>query len=45
MKSIILNKIKNEFGIKKVGGKKLESYSFYTLCSFHKLLSRGEVLK
>ena len=45
MKSIILNKIKNEFGVKKVGGKKLECYSFYDLCSFHKALSQGKVLK
>lgn len=45
MKSMILKKIKEEFGIKKVGAKKLEQYNFYELCSIHKRLSRGEVIK
>lgn len=45
MKSMILKKIKEEFGIKKVAGKKLEQYNFYELCSIHKRLSRGEVIK
>ena len=45
MKSMILKKIKEEFGVKKVGGKKLEQYNFYELCSIHKRLSRGEVIK
>ena len=45
MKSMILKKINEEFGIKKVGAKKLEQYNFYELCSIHKRLSRGEVIK
>ena len=45
MKSLIVKKIKNEFGLKKISGKKLEQYDFYTLCGFYKALNKGEVIK
>ena len=31
MKSILVKKIKNEYGMKKINGKKLELYNFYEL--------------
>lgn len=45
MKSLIVKKIKNEFGFKKISSKKLEQYDFYTLCGFYKALNKGEVIK
>lgn len=36
MKSILVNKIKDEFGIKKYMGKSIKSYDFYKLCSIYK---------
>ena len=45
MKRMIVNKIKNEFGINKISSKKLEAYDFYTLCGFYKRLKGGEDIK
>ena len=45
MKSILVKKIKNEYGIKKINGKKLELYNFYELSGFYKKLKNGETLK
>lgn len=45
MKSIIVDKIKNEFGLRNIGGKKIELYRFYTLCGFYKQLKAGEDIK
>lgn len=45
MKSIILNKLREEFGVRKVSGKKLEFYSFYDLVGIYKRLSQGEEIK
>lgn len=45
MKSIIANKIREEFGLRNIGGKKVELYDFYTLCGFYKRLSQGGSLK
>lgn len=45
MKSIMVNKIRDEFGIRSIGGKKLELYKFYTLCGFYKKLKAGEDIK
>lgn len=45
MKSIMVNKIRDEFGIRNIGGKKLELYKFYTLCGFYKKLKAGEPVK
>lgn len=45
MKSKLIKKIKKEFGIRKVNGKKLELYDFHKLCSFYKKLSNGLIVK
>lgn len=45
MKSMIVNKIRNEFNLRKIEGKKLESYDFYTLCGLYKKLKSGEGTK
>ena len=45
MKRIIVDKIKDEFDVKKVSGKKIEAYDFYTLCGFYKRLKGGEDIK
>ena len=45
MKSIMVNKIRDEFGIRNIDGKKLELYKFYTLCGFYKKLKAGEPVK
>lgn len=45
MKRMIVDKIKNDFGVKKIAGRKIESYDFYTLCGFYKSLKAGKELK
>lgn len=45
MKSILIKRMEKRFGIKKIGGKKLGCYSFYTLLGYNTLLERGEVIK
>ena len=45
MKSILVRKIKDEFGVSKISGEKLERINFYKLCGYYKQLSRGEVIK
>ena len=45
MKSIMINKIRDEFEIRSIGRKKLELYKFYTLCGFYKKLKAGEQVK
>ena len=45
MKSIKVKKIREEFGIKKISGKKIELYNFYELVGFYKRMSRGEEIK
>ena len=37
--------LKNEYGMKKINGKKLELYNFYELSGFYKKLKNGETLK
>ena len=44
MKSIIVKELKAK-GYRKIAGKKLEHYSFYTLCFFLEQVERGEILK
>ena len=44
MKSIVVRKLK-EYGYKRIGGRKLESYNFYTLVHFLKLAEAGDKLK
>lgn len=45
MKSIIVKKIREEFGLRKISGKKLEMYNFYELCGLYKRLKQGEEIK
>ena len=45
MKSIIVNKIKNEFGIRNIGGRKLECIKFRLLCNYYDRLKAGEDIK
>lgn len=45
MKSIIVKKIREEFGLRKISGKKLEMYNFYELCGLYKRLKQGEEIR
>ena len=45
MKSIIVKKIREEFGVNKISGKKLELYNFYELVGFYKRMRKGEEIK
>ena len=45
MKSIIVKKIREEFGIRKISGKKIEMYNFYELCGLYKRLKQGEEIR
>lgn len=45
MKGQLVNKIKSEFGLRKISGKKLELYDFYSLCGMYKRLKAGEEIK
>ena len=44
MKSIVVRKLK-EYGYKRVLGRKLESYNFYTLIHFLEMVEAGDKLK
>ena len=43
MKSLVVRKLK-EMGIRKIEGKKLELYNYYTLCMFLDKVEKGEKL-
>lgn len=43
MKSLVVKKLK-EMGIRKIEGKKLELYNYYTLCMFLDKVEKGEKL-
>ena len=43
MKNLVVRKLK-EMGIRKIEGKKLELYNYYTLCMFLDKLNKGEKL-
>ena len=43
MKSLVVKRLK-EMGIRKVEGKKLELYNYYTLCMFLDKVEKGEKL-
>ena len=43
MKGLVVKRLK-EMGIRKIEGKKLELYNYYTLCMFLDKLERGEKL-
>ena len=45
MKSMAMRVLREEFGIRKIQGKHLSAYSFYTLCGFIKAAKRGEEVK
>ena len=45
MKSMAMKILREEFGIRKVQGKHLGAYSFYTLCGFIKAARKGEEVK
>lgn len=45
MKSVLVKKIKDEFGVSKISGEKLERINFYKLCGYYKQLTKGEVIK
>ena len=44
MKSMLVKDLK-EMGYRKIGGKKLESYSFYSLVGMYTRIKKGEVIK
>ena len=44
MKSMLVKELK-EMGYRRLGGKKLESYSFYTLVGYYTRIKKGEVIK
>ena len=44
MKSMLIKEFK-EMGFRRINGKKLESYSFYTLVGFYTQILKGEVIK
>lgn len=44
MKSILVKEFKNK-GIRKIGGRKVETYSFYQLVGFYSRMEKGEVIK
>ena len=43
MKGLVVKRLK-EMGIRKIEGKKLELYNYYTLCMFLDKVERGEKL-
>lgn len=45
MKSILIKRIKDEFGITSIAGKKLELYSYYVLIGFVTRMRNGEEIK
>lgn len=45
MKGQLVKKIKNEYGVRSINGRKLELYGFYTLCGFYKKLKAGQEVK
>lgn len=45
MKSMIVKKIREEFGLRKISGKKIEMYNFYELCGLYKRLKQGEEIR
>lgn len=45
MKSILIKRIKDEFGITSIGGKNLSEYSFYVLIGFVTRMRNGEEIK
>ena len=44
MKSMLVKELK-EMGYRKLGGKKLENYSFYTLVGYYTIIKKGGTIK
>lgn len=45
MKSKLVKKIRSEFNLRAINGKKVELYDFYSLCGIYKKLKSGESVK
>lgn len=45
MKSILIKRIKDEFGVSSIAGRKLELYNFYVLIGFATRMRNGEEIK
>lgn len=45
MKSIVVKKLKEEYGLNYIGGQKIERINFYTLCGHLKILKQGGTVK
>lgn len=45
MKSILIKRIKDEFGMTSIAGRKLELYSFYSLIGMVTRMRNGEEIK
>ena len=45
MKSRLVKELKDKYNVRRIAGRKTESYSFYDLCYYLKLVEKGEVIK
>ena len=45
MKSKLVKELKEKYNVRRIAGRKTESYSFYDLCYYLKLAEQGEVIK
>jgi hypothetical protein len=45
MKGQLVKQLKEQYGIRRILGKKVEHYNFYTLCFYLEMAERGEVIK
>ena len=45
LKSVVVKKIKEEYGLRTIGGQKLERINFYALCGYLKILKQGGSVK
>lgn len=45
MKSLLVKELKNKYGIRRIGGVKIEKIDFYTLCFYLKRAEQGEQIK
>ena len=44
MKSKLVKEFK-EMGVRKIGGRKIETYSFYQLVGYYTRIKKGEIIK
>lgn len=45
MKGRLVKELKEKYGVRRIGGIKVEHYNFYTLCFYLKMAERGEQIK